>query len=120
MSRIAEKIKEVENLDIEIKNLSKSLKKLRDRKKSLENDIQTYMENNNKQGLRYKGKSIISHERNILENPRRKKSEKEHDGISVLHKYGIGPTMSKNVLDEIVIAMKGPKTNKKILRISEL
>ena len=40
MSRIAEKIKEVESLNMEIKNLNSSLNKLRKRKKILETDIQ--------------------------------------------------------------------------------
>ena len=103
-----------------LKNLNFSLSKLRKRKKILEMEIQNYIESENRPGFKYKGKALVTQERDILENPRRKKAEKDRDGVEILHKYGIGPSISKTVLDEIITAMKGPTVNKKSLKITDL
>ena len=52
---LTEKFKEVESINTEIKNLNNSLKKLRSRKKILENEIQNYIESKSKPGFKYKG-----------------------------------------------------------------
>jgi len=111
-------MKELEGLKQEIKNLNSALKKLKAREKILEGNISQYLESQGKPGFKYKGKAVISENKVVREVPRRKKDDKERDGAAVLSKYGVGN--SKNVLNEILEAMKGPTVNKSKLRIQNL
>ena len=113
-----ENMKELEGLKQEIKNMNTVLKKLKAREKLLENNITKYLEAQGKPGFKYKGKAILSEPKTVREIPRRKKDDKERDGAAVLSKYGVGN--SKNVLDEILEAMKGPMTQKNKLKIHNL
>ena len=61
MSReITGNVRELDNLNIEIKRLAKQLRKLRARKKKIEGNISKYLEETNKPGVKYKGTAIIA------------------------------------------------------------
>ena len=117
MSReITGNVRELENLNIEIKRLSKQLRKLRARKKKLEGEISQYLEATNKPGVKYKGTAIIA-ENKIKYVKNRKKVDKENDGTYVLSQYGV--KNPEKVLKELLEAMKGPKENTTVLKIKK-
>jgi len=118
MSReITGNIRELDNLNIEIKRLAKQLRKLRARKKKIEGDISQYLEETNKPGVKYKGTAIIA-ENKVKHVRNRKKVDKENDGTYILSQYGI--QNPEKVLKELLEAMKGPKENTTILKFKKI
>ena len=50
---ISDTMKELKEIDDELKKMSISIKQLRKRKSELEDDVMEYLESENKQGIRY-------------------------------------------------------------------
>ena len=109
---ITSQITELQSLEKEISILSKRLKKLKNRKKEIEENVAEYLRETNKPGIKYKGKAILLKE--VDKRTRMRKKEREEEGKNVLEQYGINN--SDEVLHELMEAMKGPKeANYKLL-----
>ena len=113
---VTSQINELQSLEKEISNISKKLKKLRTRKKIIEDDISTYLRETNKPGIKYKGRAILLKE--VDKHQRLRKKEKAKEGQSVLEQYGI--TNSDKVLNEVLDAMRGPKESNYKLQIKKI
>jgi transposase len=115
MSNVTGFVNELQSVEAEIKNLSKTLKKLRARKKHLESEITEYLKATNKPGIKYKGQAIMLKE--VDRRGRRKQSQKEEEIRSVLEQYGV---KSNSAVEEVLEAMKGPKTADYKLQIKKI
>ena len=113
---ITSQITELQSLDKEISNLTKRLRKLKTRKKEIEENVAEYLQETNKPGIKYKGKAILLKE--VDKRTRMRKKEREEEGRNVLKQYGI--SNSDEVLNEIMEAMKGPKSSNYKLQIKKI
>jgi len=109
-------IKELNELDLEIKRLLTQLVNIRKMKKNVENRISVYLNDKNQPGVKYNGSAIILERKE--KRTRMSKKEKEQCAISVLNKYNI--SNSKNVLDEIQESMKGAPTEITKIKITKI
>jgi transposase len=109
-------ITELQSLEKEMCNLSKKLKKLRTRKAKIEEEIAEYLRETNKPGIKYKGRAILLKE--VDKRTRMPKKEREEEGKNVLEQYGIDNPAE--VLNELMEAMKGPKSANYKLQIKKI
>ena len=109
-------INELQSLEKEISTLSKQLKKLKTRKSKIEEEVAEYLRETNKPGIKYKGRAILLKE--VDKRTRMRKKEREEEGKSVLEQYGIDN--SEEVLNELMEAMKGPKSANYKLQIKKI
>jgi hypothetical protein len=114
-SEIQGYINELKQLDLEVKNLRISLKKLNDRKKVIEGEIIKYLEAKDQPGVKYKGVAVVAQEKKTRE--RKKKGEKLEDGKNILREYGVRD--SDEVLERLLEAMKGDVKNVKSVKLFE-
>lgn len=108
-------INELKQLDLELKNLKISLKKLNDRKKVIEGEIIKYLEAKDQPGVKYKGVAVVAQEKKTR--GRKKKGDRLEDGKNILREYGVED--SEEVLERLMEAMKGDVKNIKSVKIFE-
>ncbi len=113
---ITSQVNELQSLEKEISNLSKRLKKLKTRKKEIEENVAEYLRETNKPGIKYKGRAILLKE--VDKRTRMKKKEREEEGKNILEQYGIDNP--DEVLNELMEAMKGPKSSNYKLQIKKI
>ena len=109
-------INELQSLEKEISILSKRLKKLKTRKKEIEEEIAEYLRETNKPGIKYKGRAILLKE--VDKRTKMRKKEREEEGKNVLEQYGVDN--ADEVLSELLEAMKGPKSANYKLQIKKI
>ena len=113
---ITSQITELQSLEKEISILTKRLRKLKTRKKEIEENVAEYLRETNKPGIKYKGKAILLKE--VDKRTRMRKKDREEEGKNVLEQYGINN--SEEVLQELMEAMKGPKEANYKLQIKKI
>lgn len=109
-------VNELNNLNIEIKRLSKSLHTLRLRKAEVEKRITDFLEAKEQPGVKYQGVAILAQDK--TKRIYKSKKIKNEDGIEVLKKYGV--TNPDIALNEVINAMKGDEMTTKQLKIKKL
>jgi hypothetical protein len=109
-------INELQSLEKEISILSKKLKKLKTRKKKIEEEVADYLRETNKPGIKYKGRAILLKE--VDRRTRLRKKDREEEGKNILEQYGIDNP--DEVLSELMEAMKGPKKSNYKLQIKKI
>lgn len=109
-------INELQSLEKEISILSKKLKKLKTRKKKIEEEVADYLRETNKPGIKYKGRAILLKE--VDRRTRLRKKDREEEGKNILEQYGIDNP--DEVLSELMEAMKGPKESNYKLQIKKI
>jgi len=109
-------INELQSLEKEISILSKKLKKLKTRKKKIEEEVADYLRETNKPGIKYKGRAILLKE--VDRRTRLRKKDREEEGKNILEQYGINNP--DEVLNELMEAMKGPKESNYKLQIKKI
>ena len=110
---IHDDVKNLEQLNIEIKRLRARLRILNNEKKECEERIMIFLDENDQPGVKYNGMTIVS----TRKTKRRhiKKKEKIDNGEDILRKYGIRD--SKRALEELMEAMRGEQEETNSLRI---
>lgn len=116
MSEIAGTVNELKTICSELKRLRSDTQKLNKRKKVLEEKIVHYLETKNELGLKFNGMAILKEEKE--RRPYKKKSEKIEKGASLLGEYGVDNP--KEVLDELMNAMKGSPIQESKIKIKEI
>ena len=110
---VSAQLNELEEINKELKLLNDSVKKLRNRKKIIEENISKYLENNKKPGFRYKGKTITIQTKETR--IRRSKQDKEIIGKEILKNSGVDN--SEKVYQQIINSMKGSPTQVNTIKI---
>lgn len=100
---IANDVKELKDIDIEIKRYNKIIYDLKTRKKILEKNITEFLEERDEPGLKYNGIAILKKEGETRK--RKNKNEKIVDGMGVLQKYGVNDP--EKIVTEIIEAIRG-------------
>jgi hypothetical protein len=103
---ISSDIDEFHNLTNEIKRLSITLKKLRNRRKKIESNIVEYLKFKEQKGVRYGDSALLIENKETRK--RKKASECKIDSINILRRYGI--RNAEEVLNELSNAKKGEST----------
>jgi hypothetical protein len=114
-TQIRSEMKELKEVNTEIKRLAISLKMLRDRKKGLEDDIIEYLERTGQPGIKYEDLIVLAGEKKCRE--KKKKEEKELDVLTILEDKGI--RNSRETYLEILEAMRGEQKIAPSLKIKE-
>ena len=86
-SDIARYIDEIENIKYEVSRFRKGIKKLKDREKTIENELQKYIHEKNQPGFKYNNTIVTLDNRNKLK--RKTKKQKEEDQVQALKNLGI-------------------------------
>lgn len=86
-SDIARYIDEIENIKYEISRFRQGIKKLKDRQKTIENELQKYIREKNQPGFKYNNTIVTLDNRNKLK--RKTKKQKQEDQIQALKTLGI-------------------------------
>lgn len=104
-------ITELEQIKTEIQRNNKINKELRQREAVLEQEIKTFLVNNQHEGITYKGKMFtLKHENKVYQKPRK---EREKSVIDLLEQLGINNPV--NAYNEIVkVQRKSPVVNDKL------
>ncbi len=113
MAEIVGAVKELENIEEEIKRLRKRIAVLRKRQKELTTHVSGFLEEKQQPGLKYRGVAVTVQEKGKREY--KKKADKYSDGVAVLKSYGIRD--SEEALDELLEAMKGAPRTEKTLKL---
>lgn len=114
-TQIRAEMKELKNINLEIKRLSVGLKGLRDRKKELEESILEYLDRTGQPGIKYEDLIVLAGEKKGRE--KKSKDEKELDVLTILEHHGVGE--SRNVYKDIMNALKGEQKTAPSLKIKE-
>ena len=114
-TQIRSEMKELKEVNTEIKRLAISLKNLRERKKGLEDDIIEYLERTGQPGIKYEDLIVLAGEKKCRE--KKKKEEKELDVLTILEDKGI--RNSRETYLEILEAMRGEQKIAPSLKIKE-
>jgi len=121
-SSISDCVKELKNINMEMMRIrehsKQEINKLKPRKLDLENKIQQYLEDNDREGLRYGSTVILLSEKKSRQGPRRKQSEKIEISSQVLAKYGI--SNAKDVTQELFEALKGKMQKVPCLKMKQV
>lgn len=112
-------LSELQSIKQEIERLSRQLKTLRERKKTLESDVSTFIEEQDKPGIKYKGTQFLPQTKRKVDRKRTAKI-KEEDASKVLQKYGITAQNSQALVKELLEAMRGPRTEETSLLIKKI
>lgn len=104
---------ELQQLDIELKNLRKRIRVLSEQKSRCENRILEYLDANDQPGLKMNGTVIMAKPRQVRKY--QKKDEKMSRGENVLRKHGVFE--SREALAELMEAMRGVSVTKPVLKI---
>jgi hypothetical protein len=114
-TEIRSNMKELKDINTEIKRLNFLLKGYRERKKELEDNIMEYLERTGQPGIKYEDLIVLSGERKARE--RKKKEEKEYDVLTLLEQNGV--RNSRVLYNDILEAMKGEEKVVSSLKIKE-
>ena len=114
-TQIRSEMKELKEVNTEIKRLAISLKMLRERKKGLEDDIIEYLNRTGQPGIKYEDLIVLAGEKKCRE--KKKKEEKELDVLTILEDHGI--RNSRETYLEILEAMRGEQKVAPSLKIKE-
>ncbi len=114
-TEIRSNMKELKDINTEIKRLNIVLKGYRDRKKELEDNIIEYLDRTGQPGIKYEDLIVLAGEKKARE--RKKKEEKELDVLTLLEERGIRD--SRNLYNDIIEAMKGEEKVVSSLKIKE-
>jgi hypothetical protein len=112
MSAILSTVKELKELNEELKTLRLRIKESNIRKKECENDVLVYLDENQQPGVKYGNFIILAETKN--RRTRKKKAEKEEDGRAVLDRYGV--ENSDTVYKELMESMKGTMSEVSMLK----
>lgn len=113
---IAEIVRELKSLSIEIKSRAGELRDLRKKKKDNEEIVMKYLEEKDQPGIKCDNFVILSEQKE--KRMRKKKAEKIVDGSNVLKKYGISEP--EKVLNEIIESMRGNKSVVSCLKTKDM
>lgn len=116
MSKVVAEVTELDSISLEIKNLSKRLKVLRDRKKEIEKDILIFLEEKDQIGMKYKGNIIKKDVKNTRQTI--PKDEKNEQLTEILRKNGV--RNSAEVIKELTDIFKGTEIKKECLKIRKI
>jgi len=118
MADITGYVSELAELDHELKRLRKETRKLNLRKVEVETKIQKFLHEKDLPGVKdkYKGVAVIAEDSKRRE--RKNKEDKFLDGRAVLRDHGVENT--KEVLDELLEAMRGAPYQSTKLKIKKL
>jgi hypothetical protein len=114
-TQIRSEMKELKEVNAEIKRLAISLKMLRDRKKGLEEDIIEYLNRTGQPGIKYEDLIVLAGEKKCRD--KKKKEEKELDVLTILEDRGV--RNSRETYLEILEAMRGEQKLAPSLKIKE-
>lgn len=114
-TEIRSNMKELKDINTEIKRLNIILKGYRDRKKELEETIIEYLDRTGQPGIKYEDLIVLAGEKKARD--RKKKEEKELDVLTLLEERGIRD--SRNLYNDILEAMKGEEKVVSSLKIKE-
>jgi hypothetical protein len=114
-TEIRSNMKELKDINTEIKRLNIILKGYRDRKKELEETIIEYLDRTGQPGIKYEDLIVLAGEKKARD--RKKKEEKEFDVLTLLEERGIRD--SRNLYNDILEAMKGEEKVVSSLKIKE-
>ena len=114
-TQIRSEMKELKEVNTEIKRLAISLKMLRERKKGLEGDIIEYLNRTGQPGIKYEDLIVLAGEKKCRE--KKKKEEKELDVLTILEDHGV--RNSRETYLEILEAMRGEQKLAPSLKIKE-
>lgn len=116
MSQIKRDISELEQLDSEIKRLSKQLRQLRVRRNMVEERIVNFLKEHDLPGVKHQEVAVVAQDRQ--KRPYKKKSQKYADGEYILRDYGI--RNPGQALQEILEAMRGVPENKTHVKVRNI
>lgn len=120
-SSISDCVKELKNINLEIMRIQQhareQVKKLKPRKMELENKIQNYLEENDREGLRYGSTVILLAEKKKTVGPRKKKDKLEAVG-KVLTRYGF--SSPNKAAEELFRTLKGDVQKVPCLKIKQI
>ena len=109
-------VKELNDINMEIKRLNYRARQLRQRKKFLEENIAEFLKSKDQPGVKYHNTAII------LENKEKrgykKEKDKDVDALEVLRKHGI--KYPEEVLGDLLEARKGEKIETSKLKIQKI
>lgn len=114
-TEIRSNMKELKDINTEIKRLNILLKGHRDRKKELEENIIEYLDRTGQPGIKYEDLIVLAGEKKARD--RKKKEEKELDVLTLLEERGIRD--SRTLYNDIIEAMKGEEKVVSSLKIKE-
>lgn len=114
-TQIRSEMKELKEVNTEIKRLAISLKNLRERKKGLEEDIIEYLNRTGQPGIKYEDLIVLAGEKKCRD--KKKKEEKELDVLTILEDRGV--RNSRETYLEIIEAMRGEQKIAPSLKIKE-
>ena len=117
MSSIQGDINEIKEINAEIQSLRRRLAALKQQKIKAEDRINSFLEEKQQPGVKYRGLAVTLEEKN--KRLYKDKKSKEIDGIDILEKYGI-TSNSKQVLDELMEAMRGELTTTSVIKVKPL
>jgi hypothetical protein len=106
-------ITELEAINAEIKRNNDTNRKLRSRATILEQSITGYLDSNNKEGVKYRGKRFVLEEK--VSHKRRGKKDKEADTLRLLSDLGISNT--RDAYTRLMNAQKGEEIETRKLKI---
>lgn len=116
MSHIKSIINELTSINKEIKRLRNTIKPLNTRKKKLEQDIITYLDEHEQKGVKYKENAFYKSLK--IKHTSKSQSQKRSDCVSILSTYGL--QNSSVVYEKLLAAMKGEHKEKSILKIQKI
>jgi hypothetical protein len=114
-TEIRSNMKELKDINTEIKRLNYLLKGYRERKKELEETIIEYLERTGQPGIKYEDLIVLAGEKKARD--RKKKEEKEYDVLTLLEQNGV--RNSRGLYNDILEAMKGEEKVVSSLKIKE-
>lgn len=114
MAEIRATLEELKNIAQELHNVNARVKELRARKKELEAKVVSYLETNDKPGLRLDNIVFLAAEKNAR--ARKKKVDVTTDMKKVLEKHGIRENVDE-VMKEIEDARKGESSTVPVLKM---
>ena len=106
MSDITGYVSEYKKLNIEVKRIQESLRKLKKRRKIVETYILNYLNSSNYPGVKYQGTAFYKELKKTKVN--KKKDEKIQECISLLNQYNIPD--STNLVKQLVKTFTTKKT----------
>lgn len=111
-------IKELEDIEIEIKRINTQLNALRNKRNILKSNINQYLQAKDQPGVKYGNIAIIREEKEKFTSKGIKKKDKQDKAISILKQYGINNP--KDVFNEIQNSLKGEKIVDSVIKVKKI
>ena len=111
--QVALDIKEIKNIEIELKRLAQLSKSLRNKKKELEERILTFLNDTNHEAIKCDQLIAVNKEKKCRE--RKKKDEKDRDILEILQQAGV--SRPEEILYEIKDSIKGTAKKVQTLKV---